>query len=131
MAESIGNEAIAHVLHGVDVAKSMQAQETAEFARNTEPAWVFNHSSCLSCFGKLSSQLRCLRLDAEMLYVGSIFHDLGRMPRSYSKGERTRLFPHHRAGERQRRHPEKTDSYCRSNPTQPRSFMCFVSLILI
>jgi len=131
MAESIDNEAIAHVPHGADVAKSTYAQDTTEFVRNTRSAWVFTHLSYLSCFGKLAGQQRGLRLHAEMLNVGSIFHGLGSMPRSYTKGELARQFPPHRAGERQRGHPGKTGTNCRSNPTPPRSFICFVLLILI
>jgi len=131
MAESIDNEAIAHVLDGVDVAKSWHARDATNFVRNTGRAWVFNHLSCLSCFRKLTGRNRGLRLDAEMLCVGSILHALGQVPRSHTKGALTRLFPPHRAGERQRRHPGKTGTYCRSNPTPPRSFICFVSLIFM
>jgi len=131
MAESIDNEAIAHVLDGVDVAKSWHARDATNFVRNTGRAWVFNHLSCLSCFRKLTGRNRGLRLDAEMLCVGSILHGLGLVPSSHPKGDLTPLFPPHRAGERLRRHPGKTGTYCRSNPTPPRSFICFVSLIFI
>ncbi|BCZ20462.1 HD domain-containing protein [Mycobacterium senriense] len=62
---------------GIDVPDSALAREATEFIRDTEDELLFNHSRRVFFFGALQGQRRGLKPDAELLYVGAMFHDLG------------------------------------------------------
>lgn len=62
---------------GIDVPDSALAREATEFIRDTEDELLFNHSRRVFFFGALQGQRRGLTPDAELLYVGAMFHDLG------------------------------------------------------
>lgn len=70
-------------ISGVRVPDSKLANEITEFIRDTEPALLFNHSSRVYYFGALAGQRRGLKFDAELLYAGAMFHDIG-LVRAYS-----------------------------------------------
>jgi HD domain len=59
-----------------------------EFVRDTESDLLFNHSSRVYCFAALAGQDRGLTFDAELLYTGAMFHDVGLMPGHSSAHER-------------------------------------------
>jgi hypothetical protein len=73
----------AALISGIRVPGSKLANEITEFIRDTEPALLFNHSSRVYYFGALAGQRRGFKFDAELLYAGAMFHDIGLVP-SYS-----------------------------------------------
>ncbi len=64
------------------------ARAVTEFVRDTETDLLFNHSSRGYLFGALAGQERGLKFDPELLYTGSMFHDLGLVPGHGSAHER-------------------------------------------
>jgi hypothetical protein len=64
----------------VSIPDSKLAQDITEFIRDTEPALLFNHSSRVYYFGALAGQRRGFKFDAELLYAGAMFHDIGLTP---------------------------------------------------
>jgi hypothetical protein len=76
------------LIKGVEIPGSKLAREITEFIRDTETELLFNHSSRVYCFGALAGHHRKLSFDAELLYAGAMFHDLGLMPSYSSSSER-------------------------------------------
>jgi HD domain len=76
MTISTGNSQ-ATLISGIGVPDSKLANEITEFIRDTEPPLLFNHSSRVYYFGALAGQRRGLKFDAELLYAGAMFHDIG------------------------------------------------------
>ena len=74
MASAPHSEAL---ISGVPIPDSTLAKEITDFVRDTEPALLFNHSSRVYYFGTLAGQRRGLKFDAELLYAGAMFHDVG------------------------------------------------------
>jgi hypothetical protein len=70
----------ATLVSGITVPDSKLAKEITEFIRDTESALLFNHSSRVYYFGALAGQRRGLKFDAELLYAGAMFHDIGLVP---------------------------------------------------
>ncbi len=52
-------------------------QEATDMVRATENDLLFNHSSRVYYWASLAGKQRGLKFDAELLYVGCIFHDMG------------------------------------------------------
>src|SRR6202048_3746127 len=75
----------APLIWGVSVPDSKLTNEITEFVRDTESTLLFNHSSRVYYFGALAGQRRGLKFDAELLYAGAMFHDMGLVP-AYSSG---------------------------------------------
>jgi hypothetical protein len=73
---------------GVSIPDSKLAQEITELVRDTETALLFNHSSRVYYWGALTGKRRGLRFDAELLYAGAMFHDMGLTPKHASAHER-------------------------------------------
>ena len=67
----------AALISGIRVPDSKLANEITEFIRDTEPALLFNHSSRVYYFGALAGLHHGLKFDAELLYAGAMFHDIG------------------------------------------------------
>jgi hypothetical protein len=65
------------LISGIRVPDSKLAGEITEFIRDTEPNLLFNHSSRVYYFGALAGQRRGFKFDAELLYAGAMFHDIG------------------------------------------------------
>ena len=72
----------------VRIPDSKMAREITELVRDTETELLFNHSSRVYCFAALAGQQRSLGVDAELLYAGTMFHDMGLMPAYSSDGDR-------------------------------------------
>jgi hypothetical protein len=70
----------AAVISGVAVPDSKLGNEITEFIRDTESTLLFNHSSRVYYFGALAGKRRGLKFDAELLYAGAMFHDIGLVP---------------------------------------------------
>jgi HD domain len=75
-------------ISGIRVPDSKLANEITEFIRDTEPDLLFNHSSRVYYFGALAGLRRGLKFDAELLYAGAMFHDIGLVPAYSSDADR-------------------------------------------
>ena len=64
-------------LEGVRILDSRLAREIMELVRDTEPPLLFHHSSRVYYWGALAGKRRGLEFDAELLYAGAMFHDMG------------------------------------------------------
>jgi hypothetical protein len=78
----------AALISGIRVPDSKLANEITEFIRDTEPALLFNHSSRVYYFAALAGQRRGFKFDAELLYAGAMFHDIGLVPAYSSAADR-------------------------------------------
>ena len=67
---------------------SALAREITELVRDTETPLLFNHSSRVYHWGTLAGRRRGLKFDAELLYAGAMFHDMGLIPKHSSATER-------------------------------------------
>ena len=75
-------------IHGVSIPDTKLARAVTEFVRDTEPDLLFHHSSRVYYFGALAGLERGLKPDAELLYTGAMFHDVGLMPGHSTPDER-------------------------------------------
>ena len=75
-------------ISGVAIPDTALGRAITEFVRDTENDLLFNHSSRVYYFGTLAGLDRGLKADAELLYAGAMFHDVGLMPRHSSLDER-------------------------------------------
>src|SRR4051794_11278458 len=75
-------------IDGVAVPDSSMANEVTELVRDTASPLLFNHSSRVYYFAALAGRERQLQFDAELLYVGAMFHDLGLTAHYSSETER-------------------------------------------
>lgn len=73
---------------GIRIPDSTLAREVTELVRDTAPELLFHHSSRVYYFGALAGQDRGLKFDAELLYVGAMFHDMGLTHQHSSPHER-------------------------------------------
>jgi hypothetical protein len=78
----------AALISGITVPDSKLANEITQFIRDTEPTLLFNHSSRVYYFGALAGQRRGFKFDAELLYAGAMFHDIGLVPDYSSAADR-------------------------------------------
>jgi hypothetical protein len=86
---TVANQASqAAFISGIRVPDSKLANEITEFIRDTEPTLLFNHSSRVYYFGALAGLRRGLKFDAELLYAGAMFHDIGLVPAYSSDADR-------------------------------------------
>jgi hypothetical protein len=72
----------------VQIPETKLAREITEFIRDTENELLFNHSSRVYYFGAIAGKQRGLKFDAELLYAGAMFHDVGLMPSHSSLTDR-------------------------------------------
>jgi HD domain len=77
----------AALISGITVPDSKLANEITELVRDTESTLLFNHSSRVYYFAALAGQRRVFKFDAELLYAGAMFHDMGLVP-AYSTADR-------------------------------------------
>ncbi|ROR54070.1 HD domain-containing protein [Luteococcus japonicus] len=62
---------------GITIPDSTLAREATELVRDAATELVYHHSRRTYLFASLRGQERGLQWDAELLYVGAMFHDLG------------------------------------------------------
>lgn len=74
-------------IEGVSVPDSKLAREITELVRDTEPPLLFDHLSRVFYWGALTGVRRGLAFDADLLYAGAMFHDMGLTPRYSSPNE--------------------------------------------
>ena len=75
-------------IEGISVPDSKLAREITELVRDTEAPLLFHHSSRVFYWGALTGARRGMRFDAELLYAGAMFHDMGLTHRHSSPDER-------------------------------------------
>ena len=75
-------------IDGIEIPDSRLAREITELVRDTESPLLFHHSSRVYYFGALAGRDRGLGFDAELLYAGAMFHDMGLTPPHASANER-------------------------------------------
>jgi hypothetical protein len=73
---------------GIPIPDSRLAREATELVRDTETDLLFHHSRRVFLFGSLAGERLGLRPDAELLYIGAMFHDMGLMDAYASATER-------------------------------------------
>jgi hypothetical protein len=76
------------MIKGISVPDSKLAHEITELVRDTESPLLFHHSSRVFYWGALTGARRGLAFDAELLYAGAMFHDMGLTYRHSSPSER-------------------------------------------
>jgi hypothetical protein len=76
------------LISGIRIPDSKLANEITQFIRDTETTLLFNHSSRVYYFGSLAGQRRGFKFDAELLYAGAMFHDMGLVPDYSSDADR-------------------------------------------
>lgn len=62
---------------GIRIPDSQLAREATELVRDTATPLLFHHSRRVFLFGALTGNKRELAFDAELLYLGAMFHDMG------------------------------------------------------
>lgn len=72
----------------IAIPDSQLAREITELVRDTESPLLFHHSSRVYYWAALTGQRRGLHYDAEPLYAGAMFHDMGLMPAHSSHDKR-------------------------------------------
>ncbi|CCA92539.1 conserved hypothetical protein [Novosphingobium sp. PP1Y] len=70
------HEAIA----GIAVPDSAIARAATQLVRDTEDELMFNHSRRVFFWGALTGKRKSISFDAELLYLGAMFHDIGLTP---------------------------------------------------
>ncbi|GGZ49427.1 metal-dependent phosphohydrolase [Streptomyces inusitatus] len=73
---------------GVSVPDTTLAQEATELVRDTTSPLIYDHSRRVYFFGALRGRDQGLSFDAELLYIGAMFHDLGLGERFRGSGRR-------------------------------------------
>ena len=76
------------LISGIRIPDSKLANQITQFIRDTGTTLLFNHSSRVYYFGALAGQRRGFKFDAELLYAGAMFHDMGLVPAYSSDAER-------------------------------------------
>ena len=75
-------------ISGIAVPDSKLARDLTQFVRDTESPLLFHHSSRVYYWGALAGKRRGLKFDAELLYAGAMFHDMGLTDECSSADER-------------------------------------------
>jgi hypothetical protein len=76
------------LISGITIPDSKLANEITQFIHDTETTLLFNHSSRVYYFGALAGKRRGFKFDAELLYAGAMFHDMGLVPAYSSDADR-------------------------------------------
>jgi hypothetical protein len=73
---------------GVAIPDGAIAREATEFVHDVSTPLLFHHSRRVFLWGSLQGKKLALEYDAELLYVGAMFHDIGLVEGHRSKDER-------------------------------------------
>jgi len=80
--------AIRTKIAGIAIPDSALAREATEFVRDASTQLLFDHSRRVFLWASLQAQQLGLDYDAELLYVGAMFHDVGLLEGHRSEHER-------------------------------------------
>jgi HD domain len=73
------------IIAGIRVPDSLMARAATQLVRDTEDDLLYNHSRRTFLWAALTGERRGLKYDAELLYIGAMFHDMGLTPAYASK----------------------------------------------
>jgi hypothetical protein len=73
---------------GIAIPDSALAREATEFIRDASTQLLFDHSRRVFLWASLRAEQLSLRYDAELLYIGAMFHDVGLLEGHRSAHER-------------------------------------------
>jgi hypothetical protein len=76
------------IIAGIAIPDSALARDTTDFVRDTSTELLYHHSRRVFLWGALVGAQRELSFDAELLYVGAMFHDIGLIEGHRSADER-------------------------------------------
>ncbi|RTL55270.1 MAG: HD domain-containing protein [Bradyrhizobiaceae bacterium] len=79
---------MARTIAGIRIPDSVIARQAEELIKDNEPEFLFNHSVRVYLFGALRGQHLKQSYDEELLYIASLFHDLGLIDSYTSAAER-------------------------------------------
>jgi HD domain len=79
---------MSEIIAGIKIPDSKMAREATQLVRDTETDLLFHHSNRVFLFGALAGERKQLKYDAELLYIGAMFHDMGLMAKYSSTEER-------------------------------------------
>lgn len=65
---------------GIRIPDSAIARAATQLVRETEDDLLFHHSRRVFFWGALTGERKALKYDAELLYLGAMFHDMGLTP---------------------------------------------------
>lgn len=82
------NDATPKSVAGIVIPDSKLAREVTELVKDTESPLLFHHSSRVYYWGALTGKRRGIGFDAELLYAGAMFHDMGLTPQHASADRR-------------------------------------------
>jgi hypothetical protein len=73
---------------GINIPDSALATQATELLLEHGTPFIYNHSMRVFLFSSLNGKRRNLKYDAELLYISSVFHDLGLTPHYSSPDKR-------------------------------------------
>ncbi|WP_277188492.1 HD domain-containing protein [Caballeronia sp. BR00000012568055] len=79
---------MSEIIAGITIPDSQMARAATQLVRDTEPDLLYNHSRRVFLFGALAGERKQLKYDAELLYIGAMFHDMGLIERYSSAHDR-------------------------------------------
>jgi len=68
---------MSETIAGIRVPDSALARAATQLVRDTEDDLLYNHSRRVFFWGALTGKRRGLKYDPELLYIGTMFHDMG------------------------------------------------------
>lgn len=71
---------MSEIIAGIRVPDSAMAKAATEFVRDIEDDLLFNHSRRVFFWASLTGERRGLSYDPELLYIATMFHDVGLTP---------------------------------------------------
>ena len=80
--------AIRTTIAGIAIPNSALAREATEFVRDASTQLLFDHSRRVFLWASLQAEQLSLDYDAELLYIGAMFHDVGLLEGHRSEHER-------------------------------------------
>src|SRR6201989_1255672 len=78
-------------ISGIRVPDSTLARDATEFVQDVSTQLLYDHSRRVFLWGSLLGRERGLEFDAELLYVGAMFHDIGLVDGQRSTHQRFEL----------------------------------------
>lgn len=85
MKESIK---MSQTIAGIQVPDSAIAKAATQLVRDTEDDLLYNHSRRVFFWAALTGERKALKYDADLLYMGAMFHDMGLTERYSSADQR-------------------------------------------
>ncbi|MCS3979836.1 HD superfamily phosphodiesterase [Bradyrhizobium japonicum] len=69
---------MSEIIAGIHVPDNALARAATQLVRDTEDDLLYNHSRRVFLWGALTAERHGLKYEPELLYLGAMFHDVGR-----------------------------------------------------